>query len=162
MRFLRFLLLIAIAPFALAQSLDTHAVDRLVQHTLDAWHIPGAAVAIVINDRVVYANGYGVREIGKSDRVTADTLFEIASTSKAFTTTAAAILVDEKKMSWDEPVRQYIDYFHFTDPCADSLVTLRDLVTHRSGFARHDELWDNTAFPREQIIRAVGSLKVAK
>jgi CubicO group peptidase (beta-lactamase class C family) len=162
MRFLRWLLLIAIAPLALAQSIDTRAVDRLVQHTLDAWHIPGAAVAIVINDKVVYANGYGVREIGKSDRVTADTLFEIASTSKAFTSAAAAILVDEKKMSWDDPVRQYIDYFHFTDPCADSLVTLRDLVSHRSGFARHDELWDNTAFPREQIIRAVGSLKVAK
>lgn len=162
MRSVRLLLLLALAPFALAQTIDTKAVDRIVQHTLDAWHIPGAAVAIVENDKLVYANGYGVRELGKNDRVTAETLFEIASTSKAFTTTSIAMLADEKKMKWDDPVRQYIDYFHFTDPCADSLVTMRDIVSHRSGFARHDELWDNTAFPREQIIRAVGYLKVAK
>jgi CubicO group peptidase (beta-lactamase class C family) len=162
MRFLRILLLLAIAPLALAQSIDTKTVDRLVEHTLDAWHIPGGAIAIVINDKLVYANGYGVRELGKNERVTTETLFEIASTSKAFTTTSMAILVGEKKMKWDDPVRQYIDYFHFTDPCADSLVTMRDIVSHRSGFARHDELWDNTAFPREQIIRAVGHLKVAK
>ncbi|HEY2324845.1 MAG TPA: serine hydrolase [Thermoanaerobaculia bacterium] len=162
MRPVRLLLLLAIAPLALAQTIDTKAVDRIVQHTLDVWHIPGAAIAIVENDKLVYMNGYGVRELGKNDRVTADTLFEIASTSKAFTTTSIAMLVDEKKMKWDDPVRQYIDYFHFTDPCADSLVTPRDLVSHRSGFARHDELWDNTAFPREQIIRAVGHLKVAK
>jgi CubicO group peptidase (beta-lactamase class C family) len=166
MRSVRLLLLLVLAPLTFAQTaaqaIDARAVDRLVQHTLDAWHIPGAAIAIVENDKLVYANGYGVRELGKSDRVTTDTLFEIASTSKAFTATAMAILVDEKQMKFDDPVRQYIDYFHFTDPCADSLVTMRDLVSHRSGFARHDELWDNTSFPREQIIRAVGHLKVAK
>ena len=162
MRFLRLLLLVAIAPLAFAQSIDTGAIDRLVQHTMDTWHIPGAEVAIVIDDKVVYANGYGVKEIGRSERVTPETLFEIGSTTKAFTTTAMAILVDAKKMNWDDPVRQHIDYFHFSDPCSDSLVTLRDLVSHRTGFARHDELWDNTSFPREQIIRAVGSLKVAK
>ena len=162
MRPVRLLLLLALAPFAFAQTIDTRAVDRLVQHTLAAWQIPGAAIAIVENDKLVYANGYGVRELGKSDRVTADTLFEIASTSKAFTTTAMAILVDERKMTFDDPVRQHLDYFHLTDACADSLVTMRDIVSHRSGFARHDELWDNTAFPREQIIRAVGHLKVAK
>src|SRR5213075_1077214 len=108
MRFLRFVLFLALAPFALAQSIDTAAVDRLAQHTLDAWHIPGVAVAIVIDDKVVYTHGYGVKEIGKSDPVTADTLFGVASTTKAFTTAAMAILVDEKKMSWDDPVRQHI------------------------------------------------------
>src|ERR1043166_2222558 len=162
MRSFRIVLLLLIAPLAAAQTIDTKAVDRIVQRTLDAWKVPGAAIAIVENDKLVYANGYGVRELGKSDRVTTDTLFEIASTSKAFTATSIAMLVDDKKMKWDDPVRQYIDYFHFSDPCADSLVTLRDLVSHRSGFARHDELWDNTMFPREQIIRAVGYLRVAK
>src|ERR1043166_2475789 len=95
--------LLVIAPFAFSQTIDTKAVDRIVQHTLDAWHIPGAAIAIVENDQLVYANGYGVREMGKNDRVTADTLFEIASTSKAFTATSIAILVDEKKMTFDDP-----------------------------------------------------------
>jgi CubicO group peptidase (beta-lactamase class C family) len=162
LRILRLLALLLLAPFVAAQAIDTAAVDRLAQHTLDAWHIPGVAVAIVIDDKVVYAHGYGVKEMGKSDPVTADTLFGVASTTKAFTTAAMAILVDEKKMSWDDPVRQYIDYFHLSDPCADSLVTLRDIVSHRSGFGRHDELWDDTTLTREQIIRGVASLKVLK
>src|SRR4029077_14859011 len=96
------------------------------------------------NDRVVYAKGFGVREIGKPDPVTADTLFEIASTTKAFTTAALAMLVDQKKLDWDDPVRKYVEYFHLADPCADSLVTVRDIVSHRTGLSRHDELWDYT------------------
>src|SRR5437667_11395883 len=104
-------LLLFVCTSAFAQPVDTRAIDRLVQHTIDVWHIPGAAVAIVKDDKVVYIKGYGVREIGTSDPVTADTLFGIASTTKAFTTTAMAILVDEKKMSWDDPVRQHVDYF---------------------------------------------------
>ncbi|MGZ7039231.1 MAG: serine hydrolase, partial [Thermoanaerobaculia bacterium] len=68
----------------------------------------------------------------------------------------------EGKMSWDDPVRKYVGYFHLDDPCADSLVTLRDIVSHRTGLSRHDELWDNTALTREQVIRAVGQVKLSK
>lgn len=136
--------------------------DKLVADTMAAWRVPGVAVAIVQNDRVIYLKGFGVKEIGKPDAITPDTLFEIASTTKAFTTTAMAMLVDEKKIDWDEPVRKYVDYFHLDDSCADSLVTLRDIVSHRTGLSRHDELWDYTDWPREQVIRSMATVKLTK
>src|SRR6202022_2094198 len=96
---------------------------------------PGAAVAIVHDDELVYLKGFGVRELGGHDAVTPDTVFPISSCTKAFTTTAMAMLVDEGKMDWDDPVRKHVDYFHLKDPLADANVTLRDLVTHRTGLS---------------------------
>ncbi len=162
MCFVRTLVLLILAPALAAQSIDPAAVDRLVRDTMSRWKVPGMSVAIVQNDRVVYMKGFGVRELTQTAAVTPDTLFQIGSTTKAFTTTAMAMLVDEKKMSWDDPVRKYIDYFHLTDPCADSLVTLRDIVSHRTGLSRHDEIWDYTALSREDIIRHVGTIKLTK
>src|SRR5262245_34796964 len=86
------------------QPIDAAAVDAIMEDALKAWKVPGAAVAIVRGDEVVYIKGFGVRELGGKQPVTADTLFAIASTSKAFTTTAIAMLVDEGKMTWDDPV----------------------------------------------------------
>ena len=150
-------LLVVSLPLA-AQRVDTAAIDRLAARTMEAWRLPGMAVAVVKDDRVIYAKGFGVREIETDAAVTADTLFQIASTSKAFTTTAMAMLVDQKKMSWDDAVREHIPYFRLSDPCADSLVTLRDIVSHRTGLKRHDELWDYTTWSREEVVRRAGSV----
>jgi len=128
--------------------------DDVVKQVMSSWKVPGVAVGVVKDDRVVYLKAFG--------DVTPDTLFEIASTSKAFTTAAMAMLVDEKKLSWDDPVRNTIPYFHLADPQADALVTLRDLVTHRTGLARHDELWDETSFSREEVIRRAGFAPLTK
>lgn len=147
---------------AAQQSFDPKAVDKVVVATMRAWQIPGMAVAVVINDRVVYAQGYGTRELGGSEPVTPDTLFQIASTSKAFTSTALAMLATEKKLSFDDPVRKHLDYFHLADLCADSQVTIRDIVSHRTGLGRRDELWDNTPLTREQVIRAMGEVELAR
>ncbi len=136
--------------------------DKLATDTITSWQIPGLAVAVVQNDRVVYLKGFGLKEVGKTDLVTPDTLFEIASTTKAFTATAMALLVDQKKLDWDDPVRKYVEYFHLDDPCADAMVTLRDIVSQRTGLTRHDELWDYTDWNREQVIRSVGSVKLTK
>src|SRR6267142_1613057 len=122
----RFLLLIFIAVPAFAQQ----PFDKLASEAMTTWRFPGLAVAIVQNDRVIYAKGFGVKEAGRSDPVTADTLFQIGSTTKAFTTTAMAMLVDEKKLDWDDPVRKHLDYFRLSDSCADSTVILRDIVSH--------------------------------
>lgn len=149
-----------IATSALAQ-VDTRVVDRLVADTMMAWSVPGMAVAIVKDDKVVYAKGFGVRELG-GEPATADTLFGIASTTKAFTTTAMAMLVDEKKIKWDDPVRKHVEYFRLSDPCADSMVTLRDIVSHRTGVSRHDELWDYTSLSRPEVIRRIGSVPLSK
>lgn len=141
---------------------DSRAVDKIVLSAMRAWQIPGAAVAIVRDDRVVHVQGYGTKELGGSERVTADTLFQIASTSKAFTTAAMAMLVTDGKLKWDDPVREHVEYFRLGDPCADAQVTLRDIVSHRTGLARHDELWDNTPLTREQVIRSMGEVGLSK
>ncbi len=145
-----------------AQPVDTARIDRLAQEMIAAWKIPGIAVAVVKDDKVVLLKGYGVREIGTAQPVTPDTLFQIASATKAFTTTAMAMLVEDKKMSWDDPVRKHLDYFRLGDPCADSLVTLRDIVSHRTGLSRNDELWDYGPWSREEILRRIGSVKLNK
>src|SRR5438270_1743170 len=136
--------------------------DKLATDTMSLWRIPGLAVVVVQNDRVVYMNAFGVKEIGKSDPVTSDTLFEIASTTKAFTATAIAMLVDQKKVDWDDPVHKYVEYFHLNDPCADSMVTVRDIASHRTGLSSHDDLWDFTDWTREQVIRSVASVKPSR
>ncbi len=150
------LLLVAI-PLAAADPIDT-----LVTDTMSAWKVPGMAVVVVQNDRVVYLKGFGVKEIDGTDPITPDTLFELASDTKAFTATALAMLVDEKKLNWDDPVHDYVPYFHLDDACADSLVTIRDIASHRTGLSRHDELWDDTDWSREKLIPAIGKVQLTK
>jgi len=158
----RLFLLLVFAPALFAQTVDSNAVDRLARDTMLRWKIPGLSIAIVQNDRVVYLKGFGVRELGSNAPVTPDTLFQIASTTKAFTTTSMAMLVDEKKMSFDDPVRKHLEYFHLSDPCADSMVTLRDIVSHRTGLNEHDEKWDYTDMTREEMLRRESAVKLNK
>lgn len=97
------------------------------------WSVPGVAIAIVKDDAVVHARGYGVLQHGRTERVDADTLFAIGSCTKAFTATALAILVEEKKLEWDQPVVGYMPQFHLADPYATRNATVRDLLLNRSG-----------------------------
>ena len=143
---------------ARAESVDTAAIDATVQKALDAWHVPGVAVAIVRDGEVIYLKGHGVKSIADDDPVTPDTLFPLGSCTKAFTTTAMAMLVDDGKMAWDDPVRKHLSYFHLGDPLADKEVTLRDLVCHRTGLAHHDLLWYRSPWPPEEIVRRAGLL----
>jgi CubicO group peptidase (beta-lactamase class C family) len=101
-----------------AQTVDATAVDAVVQEALKAWQVPGSAVAMVRGDEVVYLKGHGVRELGKPDPVTSETLFAIGSTTKAFTATAIGMLVDDGKMAWDDPVRKHVEFFHLADSLA--------------------------------------------
>jgi CubicO group peptidase (beta-lactamase class C family) len=160
-RFVITVCIFLIAVTASAQLSDA-VLEKDVRDTIAAWHLPGLAIAVVQNDRVIFVKGYGIKEIGKSDVVTADTLFEIGSTTKAFTATAMAMLADEKKLSWDDPVRNYVAGFHISDACTDSLITLRDIASHRSGVARHDELWDDSDFSRDELIKRIGAMKISK
>src|ERR1700682_2257353 len=145
-----------------AQALDPATVDRIVAGAMTAWHAPGIAVAIVVDGKVEGAKGYRLDEAGATRAITPDTLFEIASTTKAFTTTAMAMLVDEKKLDWDDPVRKHLPWFRVADPNTDALVTLRDLVSHRSGIGRHEELWDLTDMPRDELLRRIISIPPAR
>jgi CubicO group peptidase (beta-lactamase class C family) len=154
--------LLCLSPVSRAESLDSRAVDTLVEGALEHWHVPGVAVAIVRGDDVIYLKGHRRRSIATEEKVTPDTLFPIASCTKSFTTTAMALLVDEGKMSWDDRPRKYVPYFRLSDPLADSEVTLRDLITHRTGLRGHDMLWYRSPWTQEDIIRRVGRLPLDK
>jgi CubicO group peptidase (beta-lactamase class C family) len=160
----RFVIALAVSLLAVAAyaQLSESVLDKDARDTIAAWQLPGLAIAVVQNDHVVFIKGYGIKEAGKTDPITADTLFEIGSTTKAFTATAMAMLADEKKLSWDDPVRNYVAGFRISDACTDSLITLRDIASHRSGVARHDELWDDSDFGRDELIRRVGMMKIWK
>lgn len=135
--------------------MDTVAIDQAIESAMKSWKTPGVAVAIVLGDEE-YIKGYGVKEVGKDDPITPNSLFAIASMTKAFTTAAMAILVDEGKMSWDDHPRKHLPYFKLSDPHADALVTMRDLVSHRTGMPRHDALWSVEERDAEEIVRRYG------
>lgn len=137
------------------------ALDTYIQTETHKFHVPGLAVGIVQNGQAVYVKGFGVRDITTGQPVTPNTLFDIGSCTKAFTSAAAGILVDEDKMQWDAGVDTYIPFFHLYDPLADENVTMRDLLTHRTGLSGGDLLWYGSPFSLEQIIRRVRYLKPA-
>jgi CubicO group peptidase (beta-lactamase class C family) len=158
------LLVAAVAPIgassATAQQREPWAgYDAYVTAAIATWKAPGAAIAIVRNDSVIYAKGYGVREVGKRDAVTERTLFAIGSSSKAFTAAAVAMLVDEGKLRWDDPAAKHLPSLQLYDPYATRELTLRDLLSHRSGLARGDLMWYGGGFDRDEILRRVRFLQ---
>jgi CubicO group peptidase (beta-lactamase class C family) len=134
------------------------ALDVRIEQMRKDWDVPGLSVAIVQNDQVLLCKGYGVRELGKDVAVDEDTLYAIASNSKAFTAAALAILVDEGKVRWDDPVSKYLPWLRLSDPLATSDLRVRDLLCHRSGLGTFsgDLLWWGTPYsPREILERSV-------
>jgi len=124
---------ISLGSVTYAQVITPDSVDRLVERTLKTFDVPGIAVAIVKDDKIVYEKGYGVRSLASNKKVDENTLFGIASNSKAFTAAAIGILADEGKLKLDDKVTDYIPEFKLYDPYATAEFTIRDLLTHRSG-----------------------------
>src|SRR5207342_3164886 len=149
--------------FVLSQSLDDKVkeIDAYAQRVITDWKGPGMAIAIVKDDKVVLQKGYGVRELGKPDKVDENTLFAIASNTKAFTTASLAILVDEKKLNWNDKVSKYLPDFQMYDPWVTNELTIRDLVTHRVGLDTFsgDLLWYETTYSADEILNRVRYLK---
>jgi CubicO group peptidase (beta-lactamase class C family) len=163
--FIALLLLVRLVPAqssSAVSKVDVSKVDALADAALRAWNAPGIAVAIVRDNQVLLAKGYGVKERGKPDPVTPRTVFAIGSATKAFTTAAMAMLVDEGKMSWDDPVRKHVDFFRLSDPLASEQVTLRDLASHRTGLSRNDMLWYASPWSQEEILRRIGFVKLTR
>jgi len=133
--------------------------DDYVAKAIKDWEVPGLAIAIVKDDKIVFAKGYGVRELGKPAPVDEHTLFAIGSSSKAFTAASIAMLADEGKLKWDDPATKYLAGFQLYDPYATRELTVRDLVTHRSGLERGDLLWYASAYDRNEVLRRIRYLK---
>jgi Beta-lactamase class C and other penicillin binding proteins len=137
-------------------------LDQTVTRAMRAFDVPGVAVGIVKDGRLVFAKGYGVREYGKPERVDTDTLFQIGSNTKAFTAAALAIMVDEGKIGWDDRVIDYLPDFRLHDPYVTSEITVRDLLSHRSGLgtgAGDLMFYPETDFSRSEIIHGLRYLK---
>jgi CubicO group peptidase (beta-lactamase class C family) len=156
-------LYLSLVGYASAQSLDekVREVDEYAKAVMATHGGPGMAITVIKDDNVVLARGYGTRELGKDAPVNENTLFAIASNSKAFTTAALAILVDEKKIAWDDKVSKYLPTFHMYDPWVTSELTIRDLVTHRSGLDTFsgDLLWYDTTYTTDDLLARVKYLK---
>jgi len=123
----------AISPVLHAQVIAPDSIDRLVERTLKTFDVPGIAVAIVKDDKMIFAKGYGYASLATHKKVDENTLFGIASNSKAFTTAAIGILCDEGKIHLDDKLTDYIPEFKMYDPYVTAEFTVRDMLTHRSG-----------------------------
>jgi CubicO group peptidase (beta-lactamase class C family) len=135
-------------------------LDAYIQQAVSDWGIAGLAIAVVHDDSVVYVRGFGVREAGKPERVDAHTLFAIGSNTKLFTAVLAGMMVDAGKMHWDDPAVSYLPAFQLYDPWVTREITLRDLLSHRSGLGRRgDMLWYGSPYDRKEILRRIRFLK---
>src|SRR3984957_9847194 len=137
-------------------------LDSFVARSMKTFDVPGMAIAIVKDGKVVIAKGYGVRKMGAAAPVDENTLFGIGSNTKAFTTAALATLVDEGKISWDEKEYERRPGFEMYDPYVSHEMTIRDLLTHRSGMGLGEGdllFWPRTTFTRDDIIYRLRFMK---
>jgi CubicO group peptidase (beta-lactamase class C family) len=139
-------------------------LDAEAARIMKAFEVPGMALAIVKDGKVIVAKGYGVRKIGDPAPVDARTLFGIASNTKVFTATALGLLVEEDKIVWDAPVINYLPWFAMYDPYVTREITVRDLLVHRSGLglgAGDLLFWPPTTYDRKEIVRRLRYIKPA-
>ena len=133
------------------QKVDLKGFEKFVTKTMEEWKVPGLGISIVKDGKVIFSKGFGFRDVKKGLKVTPRTLFAIGSCSKAFTAVTMGILVDEGKLDWDKPVREYLPSFKLKDPFATEGMTPRDLVCHRSGLPRHDSMWYGSSATRKEL-----------
>jgi len=162
------LLIVIVLAVVLAVHFSTPAapeVDPELQQRLDllveqleqqrqTYHVPGMAIAVVKDDEVVFTHGFGIASVEKETPVTPETIFAIGSSTKAFTSTLVGMLVDEGEMDWDDPVTKYLPYFQMNIESSNETaeLTLRDVLSHRTGFTRMGLLIASGQIPREEVL----------
>src|SRR5467141_3535844 len=133
--------------------------DSYMEQVLKDWNTPGIGVGIVVNDKLVFAKGYGYRDYEKKLPFTPTTLCQIASNSKLFTAVSAGMLVEEGKLTWDKPVRESVPTIQFYNDQLNNNVTLRDMLAHRTGVTRHDSIWFKSPFTRKELFEKLKYLE---
>ncbi|MFT4926732.1 MAG: CubicO group peptidase (beta-lactamase class C family) [Phenylobacterium sp.] len=149
--------------YAAADEPALTGLDAQIKNTLSDFAIPGLAIGIVANGKVLKTQGYGLRDIKNRLPATADTQFSVGSTTKAFTSFLIATLVDEGKLDWDLPVKHYLPQWQLADVYATNHVNLTDMLSHRTGLPRHDLLW--IGFPEltgAQLVKKLPYLSLSK
>ena len=127
-------------------------LDDYVAHLLETWNAPGLGIGIVVKDRLAFAKGYGYRDFGKRIPYTPTTTQPIGSNTKLFTAVAAGLLVHEGKLDWDTPIRSYVPAIRFASDELDRAVTMRDMLSHRTGISRHDGIWYQSNLTQKDLV----------
>lgn len=136
-------------------------LDTFIEKGMKDWKLPGLSIVVVKDDKVVYLKGFGVRTLGNTAAVDANTQFGIMSTTKAMTALAIAMLVDEGKIQWDDPVTRHLPWFQMPTPYLTEQVTVRDLLRHNAGLGNADILWSRGDYDTREILERVHYLKPA-
>lgn len=163
MRNVLLLLLVSTTFTALAQkqlsARQIQEFDAYVEAARKQWDVPGLSIAVVKNNQVVFKKGYGVRELGKPERVDTQTLFACASTTKAMTVALMGILVDEGKLAWNDPVSRYLPELQLYDPYVTRALTIRDLLIHDTGVGSTDFMTGAMNIPANEMFRRMTLVK---
>jgi CubicO group peptidase (beta-lactamase class C family) len=133
--------------------------DDYMAKVLKDWNGPGIGIGIVVGDKLVFAKGYGYRDYENKLPFTPATVCPIASNTKLFTAVAAGMLVEEGKLAWDKPVRESVPAIRFYNEQLNNSVTLRDMLSHRTGITRHDTIWYKSGFTRKELFDRVKYLE---
>ncbi len=166
-RFLHLLSVLALTVLATglssAQTRSLTQLDAYIKNAMQDWRIPGLAIAIVKDGQVIHERGFGTRTLGKNQPVDENTLFAIASNTKAFTATAIGLLVQDGKASWDNPVLKWMPDFQMYDPVVTRKICIRDLLCHRAGLGlwAGDLTWWNSTYDKDEVIRRIRFQKPA-
>ena len=144
-----------------AQPAPLTGFDDLVARAMKDWRVPGLAMAVAKDGKIVIERGYGVRQLGQPAPVDSHTLFAIGSTTKAMTAALVGMLVDDKLLDWDDPVVKHLPWFQLKDPAVTRELTVRDLLTHRGGLGNADYLWYGQSNSTEEILKRVRLIEPA-
>ena len=153
-----FLFFVVFVPLSSADD-ELDGADEYIVAAMKHWEVPGAAIAVVKDGEVVFAKGYGVRDVGTEAFVDSTTLFNIASCTKSFTAASVAVLVDQGKLDWDDPVSKHLPNLRFSDEYMTHHATLRDLLCHRTGLQRADLLFTLGHLKRDELLERITWLK---
>jgi len=159
------LLAVRVSPLAAAEvkppdpAARLQGFDAYMEKLVKDWNVPGIGVAVVAKDKVILAKGYGYRDYGKKLPFTARTVVPIASNTKLFTATAAGLLVEDGKLEWDKPVRDFVPSIQFYNDALSATVSIRDMLSHRTGITRHDTIWYKSDFSRKELFERLKYLE---
>jgi len=134
-------------------------LDEALEQELERWNAAGLAVGILVGDELRYAKAVGYRDFGEKLPLTTNTLIPIASNTKLMTAVACGMLVEEGKLTWDQPVKRSVSQIEFFNDHLNSNVSLRDMLAHRTGITRHDQIWYKTSFTRRELFERIRSLE---
>lgn len=154
------LFLFFVLPVLCYGQIDTlQLINNRVEKIINEWQVPGCAVGIIKNGKLIYAKGFGYRDLENKLPVTANTLFPIASNSKLFTSTAIGMIVNEGVLEYDKPIKSIVPEIEFNTPTLNSEITLRDMLCHRTGLSGSDAIWYGTEHTRAEVFSKIKFLE---